>query len=78
MKKIFLSAAVIAFTFVAFAFKPMAKNNSIDNPLTAATVMSASTCTEYYETSFAFSKCYKTTTTEAEVEATEDAVLGGL
>ncbi|KXX72614.1 hypothetical protein [Flammeovirga sp. SJP92] len=66
MKKVFLSATGIALTFVAFAFTPVQKNNSMGELLdTQAMLAAAGKCSTKMETQNTFSKCDNTWTEDA-------------
>lgn len=63
MKKMILTAAGIAATFVAFAFAPVEKNNAMDNTF-VATAEAAAGCDDFYKTYADASECWSTSTPE--------------
>ncbi|SFB80757.1 hypothetical protein SAMN04487891_102449 [Flagellimonas taeanensis] len=72
MKKVFLSAAAIAVTFVALAFSPVEKNNALDDAQALKLVdleSEAGTCDTKYRTETDFSECNRIHTPPTEVEA---------
>jgi len=57
MKKMLQCTAVIAVSFMFFAFSPAEKNNAIENDIVTSEMLRAGECFENYETSTTFSKC---------------------
>ncbi|NME72714.1 hypothetical protein [Flammeovirga aprica] len=61
MKKVFLSATGIAVAFMAFAFTPVQKNNSMGEMLDTQTpIASTGTCSTKMQTSAGFTRCDNT------------------
>ncbi|UGU16861.1 hypothetical protein LS482_03075 [Sinomicrobium kalidii] len=78
MKKTILSAAAVALTFVAFAFTPDTKRNTLDNAgdFQVTDLNSAqSTCETRYRTQESFSECDRTHT---ELETEQLAIQSGI
>jgi len=78
MKKVFLSTAAIAVAFMAFAFNPAEKNNSMDNVQVLSEMdleKAAGFCDTKWRTQADFSECDRTTTPPDAIDAQSD-ILG--
>lgn len=78
MRKIFLSAAIIALSFAAFSFNPINKKAPVSKPLIVEPLIQTDGCVEFFETAETFTRCYKTSSDTSSLVAKEVDVLNKL